>query len=202
MRELKQSARPPEHADWSSLHGVREIRITPENTVVSFAVRWLGGLAVRGTFADLGGLIRIHSWDPLHASVSVDVAVNSVRTGISLRDRHLRTLLFLGGARFPTSTFRAETVAGWSEQVGLAGGLAIRGVTRLETMVCTIEYVRDDGQRPSVVVAGAMTLQRTAYRVGWPPTLRRLDPSLLVIGDIVQVRSEVRLSLDELKPAP
>lgn len=202
MRALKQSGGPAGGTDWSSLHRVREIRISPENTVVSFAIRWLGGLVVRGTFADLAGLIRIHSWEPVHASVSVDVAVNSVRTGISLRDRHLRAPLFLCGARHPTSTFRAETVAGWSEQVGLAGALAIRGMTRLETMVCTLDHDVQNAQRPSVLLAGMMTLQRTAYRVGWPPTLRRLDPSLLVIGDLVHVRAEVRLPLDSLKPAP
>ena len=86
---------------WLSPLGGEPIRLTPENVVVTMSVRWLGGLIVRGRFMDVRGTIHVPVRDDDTAAVTVEIRADSVRTGISLRDRHLRGPLFLDAARHP-----------------------------------------------------------------------------------------------------
>ena len=74
------------------------------------SVRWLGGLIVRGRFMDVRGTIHVPVRDDDTAAVTVEIRADSVRTGISLRDRHLRGPLFLDAARHPLITFRGGDV--------------------------------------------------------------------------------------------
>jgi polyisoprenoid-binding protein YceI len=54
------------------------------------SVRWLGGMMVRGRFTDVSGVIHLPTDDDDTVAVTVEIRADSVRTGISLRDRHLR----------------------------------------------------------------------------------------------------------------
>ena len=95
---------------WLSPLGGEPIRLTPENVIVTMSVRWLGGLVVRGRFMDVRGTIHVPVRDDDTAAVTVEIRADSVRTGISLRDRHLRGPLFLDAARHPVITFRGGDV--------------------------------------------------------------------------------------------
>jgi hypothetical protein len=75
---------------WLAPLGTAPIRLTAENVAVSMSVRWLGGMIVRGRFADVQGMIHLPTSDDDTMAVTVEVRADSVRTGISLRDRHLR----------------------------------------------------------------------------------------------------------------
>jgi polyisoprenoid-binding protein YceI len=172
--------------DWLAELGPGQIRLTPENVTVSISVRWLGGLVVRGTFADLRGTLHVPSDDDRTAAVTVEIRADSVRTGISLRDRHLRGPLFLDAVHHPLITFRGGDVMRWPTHVSVPGSLTIRGVTRTEELRCALDGVATGGG----LVADA-TLSRRAYGVGVPRGLRRLDPLFAVIGDDVRISIRV-----------
>jgi polyisoprenoid-binding protein YceI len=149
------------------------------------SVRWLGGLIVRGQFMDVRGTIHLPTDDDETAAVTVEVRADSLRTGISLRDRHLRGPLFLDAARYPSITFRGGDVMRLPTHVAVPGSLTVRGVTRTEELRCSI----DDGA--SGHLAADVTLSRRAYGVGVPTGLRRLDPLFVVIGDEVRISIRV-----------
>ncbi|HEX6050171.1 MAG TPA: YceI family protein [Gemmatimonadaceae bacterium] len=173
--------------EWLTQLGPDPIRLTPGNVMVSMSVRWLGGLIVRGTFENVRGMIHVPN-DAASAAVTVEIAADSVRTGISLRDRHLRGALFLDAAHHPVITFRGGDIMRWPTHIAVPGSLTIRGVTRTEELRCALEHA--DSQRHLV---GDVTLSRRAYGVGVPRGIRRLDPLFMVIGD--EVRISVRVTL-------
>ena len=124
---------------WLGSLGADPIRLTPENALVAMSVRWLGGMIVRGVFREVRGVIHVPVRDDDTAAVTVEVAADSVRTGISLRDRHLRGPLFLDAARHPTITFRGGDVMRLPTHVAVPGSLTIRGVTRTEELRCPVD---------------------------------------------------------------
>ena len=168
--------------------GGSPIRLTPENVVVEMSVRWLGGMVVRGRFTDVRGTIHVPVHDDDTAAVTVEIRADSVRTGISLRDRHLRGPLFLDAAHHPTITFRGGDVMRLPTYVAVPGSLTIRGVTRTEELRCSLEGVATGRE-----LAAELTLSRRAYGVGAPRGLRRLDPLFVVIGDEVRISIKVTL---------
>jgi polyisoprenoid-binding protein YceI len=171
---------------WLAPLGTAPIRLTPDNVVVTMSVRWLGGMLVRGRFMDVRGTIHVPASDDDTAAVTVEVQADSLRTGISLRDRHLRGPLFLDAARYPTITFRGGDVMRLPNYVAVPGSLTIRGVTRTEELRCSIDDVATGGQ-----LAADVTLSRRAYGVGVPTGIRRLDPLFVVIGDEVRISIRV-----------
>jgi len=173
---------------WLSPLGAGPIRLTPENVVVAMSVRWLGGMVVRGRFMDVCGTIHVPVHDDDTAAVTVEIRTDSVRTGISLRDRHLRGPLFLDAARHPTITFRGGDAMRLPTYVAVPGSLTIRGVTRTEELRCSMKVVATDRE-----LAADLTLSRRAYGVGAPRGVRRLDPLFVVIGD--EVRISIKVSL-------
>ena len=173
---------------WLSPLGGEPIRLTPENVIVTMSVRWLGGLIVRGRFMDVRGTIHIPVRDDDTAAVTVEIRADSVRTGISLRDRHLRGPLFLDAARHPLITFRGGDVMRLPTYIAVPGSLTIRGVTRTEELRCS-----PDGLAAGRELSADVKLSRRAYDVGAPRGLRRLDPLFVVIGD--EVRISIRVGL-------
>jgi polyisoprenoid-binding protein YceI len=167
---------------WLAPLGTAPIRLTPDNVVITMSVRWLGGLIVRGRFMDVRGTIHVPATDDDTAAVTVEVGAGSLRTGVSLRDRHLRGPLFLDAARHPTITFRGGDVMRLPTHVAVPGSLTIRGVTRTEELRCSIDAGANGGD-----LAADVTLSRRAYGIGRPTGLRRLDPLFVVIGDDVRI---------------
>lgn len=164
--------------------GVLDLRLTPLNTRVYFSVRWLGGMVVRGRFEDLSGRLFLPPPGDAGSTVTVQICASSVRTGIGLRDRHLRGPMFLYAARHPEITFRGGPPVRRDTHVALPGTLTIRDTSRPEELRCS---------RAGDTIVAATTIHRRGYDVGAPAGLRRLDPLFSIIGDDVQVRIEVAL---------
>ena len=182
------AADPDSRWAWLAELGTSPIRLTPENVAVSMSVRWLGGLIVRGRFADVRGAIHLPIDDDDTVAVTVEVYAESVRTGISLRDHHLRGPLFLDAAHHPIIMFRGGDVMRLPTHIAVPGSLTLRGITRTEELRCSIAQSATGRE-----LLADLTLSRRAYNVGVPRGLRRLDPLFVVIGD--EVRISIRVTL-------
>jgi polyisoprenoid-binding protein YceI len=166
------------------------------NTLVSFAVRWFGAVTVRGVLTDIHGAIHLVPGDPMRASASVEIGLDSVRTGIALRDRHLRRALFLDTSRTPVASFRGGSLLAWPTHCTLPGSLTLRGITRTEELHCTVS------ETPSAVAPGGKvvvlqcetTLSRRAYGIGVKHDLGRYNPLLAAIGDSIAIGVRIDLT--------
>ncbi|HTF56840.1 MAG TPA: YceI family protein [Planctomycetota bacterium] len=72
-------------------------------------------------------------------SVSITVPVASLKTGIDMRDEHLRSEMWLNAAKFPAITFASKKVEkGEGNTVKVTGDFSMHGVTKEITV--TVEW--------------------------------------------------------------
>ena len=158
---------------------------------VSFSVRWFGVLQVRGSFDDVLGTVAIPGTQAEDASVSIQVKSQSVRTGISLRDRHLRGLRFLDSERHPVIRFVSDEVSRHNGVWDVRGKLTLRGQER--SVSTSVPDEPDAAGRRRL--RAEFTVPRRPHAIGTARGIRRLNPLLWAIGD------DVTLHVDLLVPA-
>jgi polyisoprenoid-binding protein YceI len=180
---------------------VVDIGLGVENTTISFAVRWLGVLTVRGRFAELEGALRIPDGRVDEAQLTLDVAAASVRTGIALRDRHLRGPQFLDAGRFPRITFRSTWVGRPKGVLVVSGVISLKGSEREVTAECPVDYAGSDGQRSHLRLNAAIEVPRLPHRIGVAEGIERLNPLLYAIGSDVAVQVEITVPATSLLPS-
>jgi polyisoprenoid-binding protein YceI len=124
--------------------------INSYHSVAQFAVRHMMVTWVLGTFSQVTGTLEFDPLNVAAASVEVAIEVNSLSTGVEMRDDHLKSPDFCDAARCPTITFKSSRV----EPAGLDhawvyGDLTIRGVTRpvlLDTRWAGPAHLEDQGK--------------------------------------------------------
>lgn len=179
----------------------RAIRLTAANTTVTFDVRWVWFLHVRGRFGEIEGVLRVPDGCVEDADVSIDVAAASLRTGVALRDRHLRGHRFLDADRYPRITFRSTRIARPNGSLEITGVLTLRGVEREVSVRCPLQYADGEGLQSLVRLSATFAVPRLSHGVGVARGLRGLNPLLRAIGDRVLVRAEVVVPASQLLPA-
>jgi polyisoprenoid-binding protein YceI len=85
---------------------------------------------VSGTVEGFEGVIQFNTQDPSQSIVHGKVAVNSLKTGILLRNMHLKTGSYFGEKSFPEMTFRGNQIQKTSKGYFVKGILTIRDVQK------------------------------------------------------------------------
>ncbi len=179
----------------------RGIRLDGENTAVTFAVRWLGMLTVRGRFTQVDGSIQVADGCVDRSTLRVDVVAASLRSGIGLRDRHLRGPQFLDVARFPRITFRSTRIERASGLLIITGTLALRGTEREIRATCPIDFDGASGICAKVRLSASFSVPRLEHGIGVARGIERLNPLLYAISPVVHVKADVLVPASELLPA-
>lgn len=111
--------------------------VDPDHTFASFAISHLGFSTIRGKFNEQSGTLQ---FDPAakKASVMIEIDANSIDTGHTKRDNHLRSPDFLNAVEFPTITFKSTNVT-WkgNQPATVTGDLTILGVSKPVTLTIT-----------------------------------------------------------------
>jgi len=157
------------------------------NTRVSFSVRWFGVVQVRGSFAGVTGAVTVPGSAVQDASVAIQVESQSVRTGISLRDRHLRGPRFLDSARHPMIRFVSDHLSRRNGVWDMRGRLSLRGLDRTVSATVPDEQASGGDRR----FTAEFRVPRHPHAIGVARGIRRLNPLLWAIGDEVLVHVEV-----------
>jgi polyisoprenoid-binding protein YceI len=164
---------------------------------VTFGVRWFGVVHVRGSFSRVAGTVTVPGSDGQAASVSVEVDSTSVRTGISLRDLHLRGLRFLDSVRHPVIRFESERVERHNGVWDVRGRLSLRGLERS----VSASVAEDQASASDRRLTAEFTVPRRPHAIGTARGIRRLNPLLWAIGDEVSLRVEMLVPATMLLPA-
>jgi len=172
------------------------LQLGVDNIRVSFSVRWFGVVHVRGSFAGVSGTVTVPGPDAQAASVSIEVDSRSVRTGISLRDRHLRGLRFLDSGRHPVMRFESERVTPHNGVWDVRGRLSLRGHERNVSVSVADEPASASDRR----LTAEFTMPRRPHAIGTARGVRRLNPLLWAIGDEVNLRVEMLVPATMLHP--
>lgn len=118
----------------SDVEGSDTYKIDPAHSVVSFGVHHFVGVT-KGKFTRIGGTVELDRQHPENSSVSVEIPVRNIDTGIRKRDDHLLSAEFFDAAKYPQIIFKSRSVKQTGPQTGdVLGDLTMHGVTRPMTL--------------------------------------------------------------------
>ena len=153
---------------------VTRFRIQPEASEVTFhATSRL--MNADGKFSRFSGDVTVDPADLTTARVTVSVDASTLDTGISRRDRHLRSEDFFYVERFPAVTFESLRVEGAGRRVLVVGRLTLRGVTREVRVPVDVSVA---GKR--LEARGQFDVKRTDYGLSY-------DSAVNPIGEQVRI---------------
>lgn len=164
--------------------------IDPAHTTAGFKVRHLGITNVRGSFKDVSGTIETDDQgQPI--SVKASIPVDTVNTGVTDRDAHLRSADFFDVAQFPTIEFVSTGVtAKGNGEYAIAGNLTMHGVTHPVVLNAEISAPATDPMSGGKKIGGEANLEinRKDYGLNWNVAL---EAGGFMVSDKVVIHLEV-----------
>ena len=104
---------------------VVDLRPVDTENAVTFTVKNFG-INTNGEIKGLSGSIKWDAANPAASSFSVSVDVNTINTGIEMRDRHLKKEEYFDAEQYPKINFTSTSVNAGV----IAGNLTLKGVTK------------------------------------------------------------------------
>ena len=167
--------------------------IDPVHSSIEFSVRHLMVSRVRGRFDGFSGAVVVG--EDGTASVTAEIAVDSVSSGNEQRDAHIKAPDFFDVEQFPTATFTSTGVRPNGDKYALDGEFTLKGVTKPVTL--ELEF---NGVNPGMghgEVAGfdaSVVLNRKDFGINFEAPL---ETGGTVVGDKVTIT----LAIEALKQA-
>lgn len=169
--------------------------IDPVHSHVGFTVRHLVIAKVNGVFKDFtGALTNFDGKDVAKGGVDVTIQIPSISTDNDQRDTHLKSPDFFDAAKFPTITFKSKKIIkGAGDKFTMIGDLTMKGVTKEDTLDCTLNgTIVDPRGNTRAGFSATTTINRQDYGVSWNNSLA--DGSLVVSNDVV-----INLEIEAIK---
>ncbi len=135
---------------------------------------------VTGSFGGLKGYVN---FDPQNLNASffeVSVAVNTISTGIGMRDNHLLKDEYFDEAKFPVITIKSKTItkSNINNQYTLLGNLTIKGITKTVDVPFTAEQ-----KNGGYIFKGHFSINRMDFNIGPDNSIDKvLEVNLSVIA--------------------
>lgn len=125
---------------------------------------------VMGQFHQFGGKIHFSPEDLAGSKVDMNIAVDSLDTGVAARDKHLKSADFFDVARYPVIRFVSESFSKRGEnQYAVKGRLTMKDVTRPVEIVFTYLGSKPNPMNKDQMLSGfqgGFALERLDYHVG------------------------------------
>jgi len=136
------------------------MNIQTSNSSVSFTIKKLLFLTVKGTFSEVKGTIDLNTEEISESKIDLAISVANLDTGNKKRNEHLQQDDFFKTANHPKITFSSSEIVKKNEFYWAKGALSVAGTTE------TIEIpFKVKGHK----VTGEFSLNRTDYEVGKLP---------------------------------
>jgi len=144
-------------------------RIDPVHSFIIFRVKHLNTGFAYGRFNTFSGTIVVDERNPANSSIELEIDANSVDTGNSQRDDHLRSPDFFSARQFPKITFKSTRVRKINDTtVEVQGDLTMRGVTRPITARVTFTG-KGRNQRGQEIIGfeTTFTIRRSQFNINY-----------------------------------
>lgn len=173
----------------------------PVHSTVEFVVRHMMISKVRGNFETIDGRLEFDPENPEASSIEATVAIDSINTGATDRDNHLRSADFFDMENHPHMTFKSTAIEVTGENEGkVTGDLTIRGTTKSVTF--DVEYF---GEGPSpfgdhrAAFVGTAKINREDFGLMWNQVLE--SGGVLVSKDVIIEINLQAVKISEEMPA-
>lgn len=116
---------------------------------------------VKGTIKGMEAEISFDPSDLAHSSIKASVDINTLHTGIGLRDKHLKTAEFFDAAKYPKLTFTSKSISKTDKGYVTVGDLTMKDVTKEVQLPFTFNTTNTGG-----VFTGTLSVNRADYHIG------------------------------------
>lgn len=167
-------------------------KIDPAHSSAQFVVRHMMITNVRGGFSGVQGTV-VYDPDDLNAS-SVDVIIdkNTLNTGDTNRDAHVKSAEFLDVEKYPTITFKSKKITKDGDGLKITGDLTVHGVTKevgLNVDGPTGEQ-KDPYGNIRVGASATTKIKRSDFGLTWNAAL---ETGGIMLGDDLKLEVDVSL---------
>ncbi len=168
--------------------------IDTAHSEVGFRVRHMMVSWTKGRFEKYEGALELNEQDLSKSKLSVSIDANSINTGTTDRDNHLRSADFFDVANFPSLAFVSQKFEpGKDGAFRVLGELTIRGVTK--AVALDVEEFSAAHKDPwGNLKRGARAhakLNRKDFGLNWNAAI---EMGGVVVGDSVEITLEVELT--------
>ena len=171
-----------------------DYRIDPSHSLIGFSIRHFELSLVKGRFKDFTGTIHYDA-DVTKSTVEFTAKVESIDTGVTNRDNHLRTADFFDVAKFPEITFKSTKVEKKGNSYLLHGDFTLKGVTKQISLPFNITgAIKDNRGTMRFGIAAETKINRRDYGITWGA---KMPNGGLNVGDEVVID----LQLEAIKAA-
>ncbi|MEO6392955.1 MAG: YceI family protein [Pyrinomonadaceae bacterium] len=171
--------------------------IDPMHTTIGFAIRHLEINWVNGLFHEFKGTVKYDAADVTRSTVEFTAKIESIDTGVTPRNNHLKTADFFDAAKFPDMTFKSTKV----ERKGkdgylLTGDFTLKGVTKSISFPFAITgAVKDPWGNTRFGIDAHTKINRRDYGINY-------GNALAIGGFDVGNEVTINLQLEVLQPGP
>ncbi len=117
-----------------------------------------------GRFNTIAGAFALDEANPAESRFEFQVKADSIDTGNTKRDQHLKSPDFFNAVEFPTIAFKSQTVAKSGDAYEVTGDLTLHGVTKpVAVKVVPTGKAKDQAGRPIAGIEATFTLKRSDF---------------------------------------
>jgi polyisoprenoid-binding protein YceI len=145
-------------------------KLDPSHTSVLWSAGHFGFSNPSGKFSNIEGTISIDENDPQKSSVDVMIKMDSLTTGLTKFDEHLKGRDFFDITNFPSAKFSSTSVMSIGKNaVRVAGNLTLLGITKLVTFDAKLNKkgLNPITQRKTVGFSGSGIIKRSDFKMNF-----------------------------------
>ncbi|MEE9448439.1 MAG: YceI family protein [Ignavibacteriaceae bacterium] len=151
---------------------------------------------INGLTNDVKGSVTFNVGDVSTLTGTISISTASIKTGIDLRDEHLRSADWLDADNYPEITFKIKSVSDVKSvesnklTAKVIGDFTIHGVTKEVTADATMTYL-DESEQTKTKAPGDLLGVKAAFNI----TLSDYDVEHMILGQKVSDSIEVGVNL-------
>ena len=167
-------------------------QIDNSHTGIFFTARHMMVAKVRGQFKEFDGTIDFDPDTLTNTAVNVDIKINSVDTGETQRDDHLRSADFFDVENYPVMNFTSKRVELDDDYNGrLIGELTIKDISQEVTL--DVEYTgltKNPWGQEMAGFSASTTINRKDWNLNWNVAL---EAGGWLVGDKIKIEIDLEL---------
>ncbi len=147
-------------------------KVDPMHSSINFNIKHMGISFVQGRFDKFDGTIVTPAANLDNAKFNFTVAVNSINTGVEMRDNHLKSADFFDAEKYPSMKFESMSIVkGKNNTYTLKGKLTIKDVTKDISIPVTYGGITKNQQGKEILgFQTKFTVNRLDYNIKYDPT--------------------------------
>jgi polyisoprenoid-binding protein YceI len=167
-------------------------KIDPAHSSAQFVVRHMMITNVRGGFSGVQGTVVYDPADLNASSVDVTIDKNTLSTGDTNRDTHVKSAEFLDVENYPTITFKSKKITQDGDGLKITGDLTLHGVTKEVALNVDgpTEEQKDPWGNIRVGASASTKIKRSDFGLTWNAAL---ETGGIMLGDDLKLEVDVSL---------